>query len=69
MELNPLSLKSDFAPTVTIFGANGLDGRSLGYNGNSVSVHSQTEFRTCHKMPNQNFQILERGKDIRFLLY
>ena len=66
MELNLLSLKSDFVPTVTIFGANGLGGRSLGYNGNSVSVHSQTEFRTRHRMPNQSFQVLEREKDIIF---
>ena len=62
--MNPLS--SDFDPTVMIFGANDSGGLSLGYNGNSISVHSQTEFQTCHKMPKQNFQVLERGKDIRF---
>ena len=62
--MNPLS--SDFDPTVMIFGANDSGGLSLGYNGNSISVYSQTEFQTCHKMPKQNFQVLERGKDIRF---
>ena len=62
--MNPLS--SDFDPTVMIFGANDSGGLSPGYNGNSISVHSQIEFQTCHKMPKQNFQVLERGKDIRF---
>ena len=36
--------------------ANGPGGYSLGYNGNSVNVHSQTKFRTRHKCPRENFQ-------------
>ena len=37
-------------------GANGLGDRSLGYNDNSVNVHSQIEFQTHHKCPRENFQ-------------
>ena len=36
--------------------ANGLGGRSSGYNDNSVNVQSQTEFRTRHKCLRENFQ-------------
>jgi len=42
--LNPLSLRSDFVPTVKTFGTNGSGGRFLGYNGNPISVYSQIEF-------------------------
>ena len=42
--------------------ANGLSGHSPGYNGNSVNVHSQTEFRTRHKCPRENFQQRKKKK-------
>ena len=64
--MNLLSLRSDFTTTVLIFGANGSSGCSPEYNGNSVSVHSQTDFWTRHRMSNQSFQVFEKEKDIRF---
>ena len=69
MELNLLSLRSNFAPTAMRFAANSSDGCSLRYNSNPVSVHSQIELRTRHRMPNQKILVLERGKKILDMCY
>ena len=69
MELNPLSLRSNFAPTTMTFATNSSGGCSPGYNGNPVSVHSQLGLRTRHRMPNKKILVLERGKKyIRYVL-
>ena len=62
------TLRSDFAPTIKIFCANGSSNCCPVYNGNPISVHSQTEFQTCYKMPNWNFQVYERAKEY-FVIY
>ena len=69
MELNLLSLRSNFAPTAMTFVANSSDGCSLRYNSNPVSVHSQIELRTRHRMPDQKILVLERGKKILDMCY
>ena len=45
--------------------ANGLGGRSPGYNDNSVNVHSQTEFRTRHTCPRENVPQKQSRKSIK----
>ena len=69
MELNLLSLRSNFAPTAMTFAANSSDGCSPGYYDNPVSGHSQIGLRTRHRMPNKKILVLERGKKyIRYVL-
>ena len=69
MELNLLSLRSNFTPTAMTFATNSSGGCSPGYNGNPVSVHSQIELRTRHRMPDQKILVLERGKKILDMCY
>ena len=50
-------------------GANGLSGCSSKYNGNSVNVHSQIEFWTCHKYPKENFQQKNKVTRVSKVIY